>query len=177
MRRFLSVLAAAILSAGLAHADAARWPEAKANAWYGAQPWPLGSNYVPADAINQLEMWQGASFDPKRIDLELGWAEKLGMNTMRVFLHDLLWAQDPKGFSARLDTFLAIAAKHHIKPVFVLFNSCWDPNPKLGPQHPHSRCAQFGLGAVARHQGARRPRPGSPARSLCERRGRPFCAG
>ena len=136
MRRFLSVLAAAILSAGLAHADALRWPEAKANAWYGAQPWLLGSNYIPADAINQLEMWQGASFDPKRIDLELGWAEKLGMNTMRVFLHDLLWAQDPKGFSARLDTFLAIAARHHIKPMFVLFDSCWDPNPKLGPQHP-----------------------------------------
>ncbi len=58
------------------------------------------------------------------------------MNTMRVFLHNLLWEQDPKGFKKRIDDFLAIAARHHIRPVFVLFDSCWDPYPKLGPQHP-----------------------------------------
>jgi hypothetical protein len=55
---------------------------------------------------------------------------------MRVFLHDLLWQQDAEGFKKRLDTFLNIASRHHIRPVFVLFDSCWDPNPKLGPQHP-----------------------------------------
>ena len=37
-----------------------------------------------------------------------------GMNTMRVFLHDLLWEQDAAGFRARMDRFLVIAAKHHI---------------------------------------------------------------
>lgn len=117
-------------------ATPARWSKAQANAWYAKQLWPVGSNYVPADAINQLEMWQAATFDPKRIDKEFGWAQKLGMNTMRVFLHDLLWKQDPKGFKQRINTFLTIAAKHHIKPIFVLFDSCWDPDPKLGPQHP-----------------------------------------
>ena len=81
-------------------------------------------------------MWQAETFDPKRIDLELGWAEGLGMNTMRVFLHDLLWQQDNAGFKKRIDTFLTISAKHHIRPLFVLFDSCWDPNPKLGPQPP-----------------------------------------
>ena len=137
MKRFLTVLTVAAIFAGQAlAADGERWPAARANAWYDAQPWILGSNYVPADAINELEMWQAATFDPKRIDLELGWAEKLGMSTMRVFLHDLLWQQDPKGFARRIDIFLAIAAKHHIKPIFVLFDSCWDPNPVLGPQHP-----------------------------------------
>ena len=35
-----------------------------------------------------------------------------------------------------MDRFLAIAASHHIRPIFVLFDSCWDPNPKLGPQRP-----------------------------------------
>jgi hypothetical protein len=79
-------------------------------------------------------MWQAESFDPKRIDLELGWAQSLGMNTMRVFLHDLLWQQDAKGFTMRVDTFLSIADKHHIKILFVLFDSCWDPYPQLGPQ-------------------------------------------
>jgi hypothetical protein len=114
----------------------ARWSEAEANAWYARQPWLIGSNFIPASAINELEMWQADSFDPQEIDKELGWAEGAGMNTMRVFLHDLLWQQDAAGFKQRLDQFLAIAARHHIRPLFVLFDSCWDPFPKLGPQHP-----------------------------------------
>jgi hypothetical protein len=113
-----------------------RWTEDKASAWYSAQPWPVGANFLPSNAINELEMWQPETFDPTTIDRELGWAEAIGMNTMRVFLHNLLWEQDPQGFQKRIDTFLTIAARHHIKPVFVLFDSCWDPYPKLGPQHP-----------------------------------------
>ena len=113
-----------------------RWSEAQANAWYARQPWPVGADFLPSTAINELEMWQADTFDPTTIDRELGWAEGIGMNTMRVFLHNLLWEQDPKGFAQRIDAFLAIAARHHIRPVFVLFDSCWDPNPKLGPQHP-----------------------------------------
>ncbi len=111
-----------------------KWSEQQARDWYAKQPWLVGSNYNPATAINQLEMWQADSFDPKRIDLELGWAEGLGMNTMRVFLHDLLWQQDEQGFKRRLDQFLTIAAKHKIKPMFVLFDAVWDPDAKLGKQ-------------------------------------------
>jgi len=124
------------LSAQQTQAPQMRWTEAQANAWYAAQPWPVGGNFLPSTAINELEMWQAETFDPTTIDRELGWAEGIGMNTMRVFLHNLLWEQDPKGFEQRVDTFLAIAARHHIKPVFVLFDSCWEPFPKLGPQHP-----------------------------------------
>ena len=123
-----------LLFTAVALAQQPRWTEAKANAWYAGQPWLVGADYIPANAINELEMFQASSFDPGRIDLELGWAEAIGMNTMRVFLHDLLWQQDPDGFKKRLDTFLSIAARHHIRPIFVLFDSCWDPNPQLGPQ-------------------------------------------
>jgi hypothetical protein len=112
-----------------------RWSEQQANDWYARQPWILGANYVPATAINQLEMWQADTFDPQRIDLELGWAEAIGMNSMRVFLHDLLWRQDAQGFTRRIDAFLGIAARHHIRVLFVLFDSVWDPSPRLGPQH------------------------------------------
>jgi len=132
MRKFVIF---ALLMAPLLAAQPPRWSAEQANAWYAQQPWLVGSNYLPADAINELEMWQGDSFDAKRIDLELGWAQGLGMTTMRVFLHDLLWEQDKAGFTKRLSTFLTIANKHHIKPLFVLFDSCWDPNPKLGKQH------------------------------------------
>jgi hypothetical protein len=112
------------------------WSEDNAKKWYGQQPWLVGSNYIPQNAINQLEMWQAQSFDPAQIDRELGWAEDLGMNTMRVFLHDLLWQEDPSGLKQRIDQFLKISSRHHIKPLFVLFDSCWNPNPKLGLQHP-----------------------------------------
>ncbi|HTH53014.1 MAG TPA: cellulase family glycosylhydrolase [Edaphobacter sp.] len=113
-----------------------RWTEEQANAWYARQPWLVGANYVPSDAINQLEMFQAATFNSTINDRELGLAEAIGMNTMRVFLQDQLWQQDPKGFVKRLDIFLSIAARHHIRPVLVLFDSCWEPNPHLGPQHP-----------------------------------------
>lgn len=115
-------------------AQQTRWTEQQAKAWYARQPWLVGSNYTPANAINELEMWQAESFDPTTIDKELGWAESLGMKTMRVFLHDLLWQQDSAGFKKRLDQFLRIAAKHKIKPMLVLFDSCWDPFPQLGKQ-------------------------------------------
>lgn len=112
-----------------------RWTEKEAADWYAKQAWLVGSNYIPADAINELEMWQADTFDAKRIDTELGWAEAIGLNTMRVFLHDLPWQQDATGFKERIDTFLQIAAKHRIKPLFVLFDSCWDPEPRPGKQH------------------------------------------
>jgi len=128
-------LAVAFAATG-AFADTQQWPPAKANAWYAKQRWLVGSNYVPTDAINQLEMWQADTWNPAQIDKELGWAEGIGMNTMRVFLHDKLWEQDADGFRKRIDEFLTIAARHKIKPLLVFFDSCWDPNPKLGPQHP-----------------------------------------
>ena len=133
LRRVVQILSIILLLA-FAALGQQKWSEQQARDWYAKQPWLLGSNYNPASAINQLEMWQADSFDPKRIDLELGWAEGLGMNTMRVFLHDLLWQQDAEGFKRRLDQFLTIAAKHKIRPMFVLFDAVWDPDAKLGKQ-------------------------------------------
>jgi hypothetical protein len=130
-----SVLFTIVLFSGPTFAQTPRWSGQKANDWYAQQPWLVGSNYIPKSAINELEMWQEATFDPAQIDKELGWAEAMGMNTMRVFLHDLLWQQDAPGFRRRIDQFLTIAARHHIRPLFVLFDSCWDPLPRLGPQH------------------------------------------
>jgi Cellulase (glycosyl hydrolase family 5) len=113
-----------------------RWSAQRANDWYAKQPWLVGANFIPSDAINELEMFQAETFNPTLIDKELGMAEGIGMNTMRVFLQDQLWQQDAKGFTKRLDVFLGIAAKHHIRPLLVLFDSCWETNPHLGPQHP-----------------------------------------
>lgn len=113
-----------------------RWPEKRVNDWYAAQPWLVGANYVPRYAINQIEMWQAENFDPRIIEEELGWAAAIGMNTMRVFLHDLVWRQDPDGFIDRIEEFLKIAQRHRIRPMLVFFDGVWDPHPFLGPQRP-----------------------------------------
>lgn len=136
MKRLLPLILLLVFNlAALAQSAApARWSEKQANDWYAKQPWLVGTNYNPANAINELEMWQAETFDLKTIDKELGWAESIGMNTMRVFLHDLLWQQDAEGFKKRLDQFLSICAKHKIKPMLVLFDSVWDPHPQLGKQ-------------------------------------------
>lgn len=116
------------------------WTKEEANEWYARQGWLVGSNFIPSTAINQLEMWQEETFDTAAISQELGLAASIGMNTARVYLHDLPYAQDSAGFLNRIDTFLSIAQRHDIKPLLVIFDSCWDPFPKLGPQRapePH----------------------------------------
>ncbi|HLP37699.1 cellulase family glycosylhydrolase [Lacibacter sp.] len=111
-----------------------RWSAEKANAWYAKQPWLVGANYLPATAINQIDMWQASTWDAATIDKEMGWAESIGMNTMRVFLHDMVWASDKKGLYKRMDEFLNICKKHGIRPWFVFFDDCHYPNPTLGKQ-------------------------------------------
>jgi len=106
----------------------------QANAWYTQTGWPVGCNFTPSTAINQLEMWQKDTYDPNTIDRELGWAEQIGFNTVRVYLHYLVWQEDPNGFKGRMDDFLGICAKHKIRVMFVLFDDCWNGNPQLGKQ-------------------------------------------
>ena len=112
----------------------ALWSADKANAWYKKQPWLVGCNFIPSTAVNQLEMWQADTFDAATIDRELKWAAGIGMNTARVFLHDLVYDADPKGFKERIGKFLEIAERHKIRPLFVFFDDVWNPEPKLGKQ-------------------------------------------
>ena len=127
MRRLIPIL---LLAACAAFAQTPRWTPEQARDWYARQPWLVGANYIPAYAVNQIEMWGDKTFDPVRIDMELGWAQSIGLNTVRVFLHDQLWDQSAWGYQRRIDRFLRIADKHKIKVIFVLFDSCWDPFPE-----------------------------------------------
>jgi len=125
-------LLASMIAASLQAAE--RWTPAEANQWYDAQPWLVGCNFGPSTAINQLEMWQADTFDPETIDRELGWAASIGMNTVRIFLHELPWQDDREGFYGRVDKFLEICASHKIRPMVVFFDGVWDPDPQSGPQ-------------------------------------------
>jgi hypothetical protein len=151
----------ALLAASAAGPD--HWPERQANAWYDRLPWLVGCDFIPSNAVNQIEMWQAATFDPVTMEREIGWAAALGMNALRVFLHDLVWSEDPAGLLGRVDRLLAIAARCGIRVMPVLFDSCWDPFPRTGPQPPpvpgvhNSRWVQS-PGAAALQSPAERPR-------------------
>jgi hypothetical protein len=111
-----------------------RWTREQANEWYAAQPWRVGCNFIPSTAINQLEMWQADTWDPETIKKELGWAVSLGMNSARVSLHDLAYDADPEGFKERVKEFLGICDELTVRPLFVFFDDCWNPEPQTGQQ-------------------------------------------
>jgi hypothetical protein len=111
-----------------------RWSAEKAAAWYKQHQWITGANYLPATAINQLEMWQAETFDTATISKEFEWAQTIGFNTMRVFLHSLVWKNDQQGFKNRINQYLSIADRHGIKTIFVFFDDCWNKEPKIGKQ-------------------------------------------
>lgn len=114
--------------------DAQTMSPAKANEWYARQPWLVGCNFIPSTAINQLEMWQEETFDTATIDRELALAASVGMNIVRVYLHDLAYEADKEGFKQRVKTFLELATRHGIITSFVIFDDCWQPDPKIGKQ-------------------------------------------
>jgi hypothetical protein len=110
------------------------WTNERIWDWYDNHPWLVGCNFIPSTAINQLEMWQEETFDIPTIERELDWADGIGFNVLRVYLHDLLWEHDSTGFVNRIDQFLDICDERQIKVMFVFFDNCWYGNAQLGKQ-------------------------------------------
>jgi hypothetical protein len=127
-----------------------QWTAEAANGWWATQPWLMGCNFTPSNAINQLEMWQSASFDPALIDAELALAASVGMNAVRVYLHDLLWCEDPLGFGARIERFLTIADRHGIRTMLVLFDSCCFRSRRLARSRNRSPVSTIRVGCSPR---------------------------
>src|ERR1700690_1803211 len=100
------------------------WTKATASQWYVRQGWLRGSDFIPSTAVNQLEMWQAETFDTATISRELGYAQSIGLNCMRVFLHHLAWQKDGDGFKKRMELYLSIAGNRNIKTIFVFFDDC-----------------------------------------------------
>jgi hypothetical protein len=133
---FLALVATFACSPKIAqnHVTREKWTVKQANNWYKQRGWLRGANFIPSNAINQLEMWQEDTFDPATIDRELGYAEGIGMNSMRVYLHHIAWQQDPEGFKKRMNQYLAIAHKHNMSTLFVFFDDCWNAEYHAGKQ-------------------------------------------
>lgn len=101
-----------------------QWTTARARAWHDAQPWLVGCNFLPSTAVNDVEMWQAATFDRTTIERELGWARDLGFNSVRVFLNFVVWEADADGLRQRFERLLGIADRLGISVMPVLFDDC-----------------------------------------------------
>jgi hypothetical protein len=132
--RGIAVLFVLLALGAVARSQRPVWSAGLARSWYAGKGWLRGCDFIPSTAVNQLEMWQEASFDPTTIDRELGYAESIGLNCMRVFLHHLAWQEDPAGFKRRMGRYLDIADHHHILTIFVFFDDCWNESYHAGVQ-------------------------------------------
>jgi len=113
-----------------------RWTETQAKAWWQAQPWVCGFNFLPSTAVNFIEMWHPDTFDMPTITRELQWAAEIGFNAVRVNLHYLGRKSDRDGQMDRLNRFIGVAADLGIKTVPCLFDDCGfgGAEPVWGPQ-------------------------------------------
>ena len=93
-----------------------------------------GVNYVPSNAVNTVQLWE--EFDVNTIDRELGYAEKIRLNSVRVFLQYVVYEAYPSEFLERFEVFLELCERHGLSVMPVLFDDCWGEEPKLGPQPP-----------------------------------------
>lgn len=84
-----------------------------------------GANYVPSYAKNDVQTW--IEYDPAVVARELGYAERLKLNTVRVFFNVAVYEKQPEKCMADFESFLSLCDKHRIKMMPVLFDSCFDP--------------------------------------------------
>lgn len=138
--RFLSVWVCALILVScqqntLPEPLPGRWSKEKAKEWYAAQPWPVGCVYMPSYAGTSVEIWGKDYFKPDVVDHELGMAEDLGFNAIRLFLCDLVWQNDPEGFMERLEETVRLADQHGMRILMTFFtNGGTIKNPYLEPQ-------------------------------------------
>lgn len=111
-----------------------RWTHDESADWQSRVGWLVGCNFTPSTAGNQLEMWQAETFDYETISRELTWASDIGMNSIRLYLHDLLYRNTPNEFLQRLNSVLELAAASGIGVIPVLFDGVWNPKPAFGLQ-------------------------------------------
>jgi hypothetical protein len=77
-----------------------------------------GFNYTPASARGYTEEWE--KYNHTEVDRDMGYAEKLNMNTARVFLSYQAWQAGAASMKASMKDFVRTAAAHHIATMFVL---------------------------------------------------------
>ncbi len=111
-----------------------RWTAEQANDWFAKQKYRAGVNYIPAYAINPIEIWSAETFDIKAIEKEFALMQSIGFNAIRVFLSDVVWFDNADLANARLAQFLDVAEKYDIGVMIVFFTHGGKDGGELGKQ-------------------------------------------
>jgi hypothetical protein len=109
-RLFRYLLCSMVFVAAAASSQDARWSRIR------------GVNFFSSSAVNAADMWR--HFDPVSADRELGWMEELGFNSVRLWLSERAWRENPGLFADNLAAALALSEKHKLSVMLVLFDSC-----------------------------------------------------
>jgi len=86
-----------------------------------------GADYVPSYAKTSVQYW--SDFRPAVFEKEMSYGQELGFNSVRIWLQYWSYEHDPSGFLNHVDEFLTIASKHGIRPMLVIFDSCFGISP------------------------------------------------
>lgn len=99
-----------------------KWTESEIREWYNELPWPRGSNFLPSDSVNRLDMWQpdGHMERLKVADRELGLCEEIGFNTVRLWINFDVYYMEPDFFMYILEEYIKLADRHRQSVMLVL---------------------------------------------------------
>ncbi len=138
------VLLAGLTTLSLFGARTEPWSKEKAWAWYNAQPWIRGCNYMPASAANRVDQWQQLGKEERfaEVEREFALAQKVGLNAMRILVEQQgfgVWLAEHDGFMANFERYLQLMQKYGLCAIVVLGNDCSRPKelwklPTPGPQ-------------------------------------------
>ncbi len=96
---------------------------------FGDFSWMHGANYTPSYAATDVQTW--LQYDHQTVDRELGYAERIGLNCVRVFLQSLVWEHDRELFLKNFEDFVSTADAHGLKVMPIIFDSCFGVSPSL----------------------------------------------
>ena len=134
-----------------------QWSKERAWEWYNSRPWIRGCNYLPANCVNRIEMWQEYNSDKvfETMEEEFKLIQSIGYNSIRVIIEFLVWDKEHDGYMERFERFLTLANKYGISVMLVLANDCMRPKgyevDKLGEQpcdwgyHGGRKMSQHGI--------------------------------
>ncbi len=138
------VLLAGLATLSVFGARTEPWSKEKAWAWYNAQPWIRGCNYMPASAANRVDQWQQLGKEERfaEVEREFALAQKVGLNAMRILVEQQgfgVWLAEHDGFMANFERYLQLMQKYGLRAIVVLGNDCSRPKelwklPTPGPQ-------------------------------------------
>lgn len=83
-----------------------------------------GFNYVPSTAFNDIAFWR--DYDESLVERELSLAQRLDLNSARIFLSYAVYEREPDVFLGRVRHFVRAAHQRGISVMPVLWDSCFD---------------------------------------------------